>query len=82
MNEADAVRSYRRSAVLFDMYSMGAARDDWHNLGDAVHYTEPAYQRLSMHFFQQLLETGRVRALQHRENTSASARTDSLGHKT
>jgi hypothetical protein len=32
LNEADVVRSYHRSVVLFDTHSIGAARDDWHNV--------------------------------------------------
>ena len=69
LNEADVVRSYRRSVVLFDTYSIGAARDDWHADGDAVHYTASGYKMLALHFFQQLLETGRVRAMKQCGNT-------------
>ena len=74
LNEADVVRSYHRSVVLFDTHSIGAARDDWHNVGDAVHYTVSGYTMLALQFIQQLLETGRVRAMKHRGNTSTGSR--------
>ena len=74
LNEADVVRSYHRSVVLFDTHSIGAARDDWHNVGDAVHCTVSGYTMLALQFLQQLLETGRVRAMKHRGNTSTGSR--------
>ena len=73
LNEADVVRSYHRSVVLFDTHSIGAARDDWHNVGDAVHYTVSGYTMLALQFLQQLLETGRVRAMKHRGSVGIRA---------
>jgi len=73
LNEADVVRSYHRSVVLFDTHSIGAARDDWHNVGDAVHCTVSGYTMLALQFLQQLLETGRVRAMKHRGSVGIRA---------